>query len=90
MGFIHIPVYFSDSDEDEEKMANLGLKANTTKGELVINTALICAYNVMDDGGLMIRLSNGDCVSTSVDIEYFENILSEMEIILDIPKLSPN
>jgi hypothetical protein len=92
MPFIKIPVVFTDSEEDIEKMENLGLKPKITEtdGEISVNTNHICAYNEMDTGETMIRLSNGDCISIPLEIEDFEEILGQVESIIEIPMVSPN
>jgi hypothetical protein len=89
MAFLRIPVYFTDSEEDLERLENLGLEPKTTEGEIVINTKLICAYNEMDNGSTMVRLANGDCVEVPIDLETFEDILQETESIFDL-ELSKN
>jgi hypothetical protein len=88
--FLRFPVYFSDSEEDIEKLENLGLKPKTTEGEICINTQMICAYNEMDNGNTMARLANGDCVEVPIDIDSFEDVLGQAEGILDLAEISPN
>jgi hypothetical protein len=90
MAFLNFPVYFTDSDEDAEKLENLGLKPTTTEGEIVINTNMICAYNEMDNGMVMVRLANGDCVEAPIDIDTFEEVLSQVEHIIDLKQISQN
>jgi len=89
MPFLRFPVYFSD-EEDEEKMQNLGLDPDKKEGEIVINTHLICAYNEMDNGLVMVRLANGDCVEVPIDIDTFEEVLSATESVFNLSEFSQN
>jgi len=88
MSFLRIPVYFVEGDE--EKAENLGLDPEMKEGEIVINTKLLCGYNKMDNGNTMLRLANGDCVEAPIDIDVFEDILSEVDSIYELPAVSPN
>lgn len=88
MPFIRIPVLFAD--DEEEKKENLGIKAESSKGVIIINTHLICAYNEMDNGNTMARLANGDCIEAPMNIDEFEYLLSETEMILNLSDVFEN
>lgn len=88
MSFLRIPVYFVEGDE--EKAENLGLDPEKKEGIIVINTKLLCGYNPMDNGNVLLRMANGDCIEASIDIDTFEDTLDEVDSIFELPSLSPN
>lgn len=82
MAYLKFPIYFCE--DDFEKKENLGLKVEHTQGEICINTQMICAYNAMDNGNVLVRSANGDCYEIPMDIESFENLLAEVDSIFDL------
>lgn len=89
MAFIKVPVLFS-SDDDVEKLENLGLSPETEKGEIVLNTALLCAYNAMDNGNVMARMANGDCVEIPLRVGDFESVLDKVDSIVAFSDIGIN
>jgi hypothetical protein len=83
MAFLSFPIYFIESDFEEEKI-NLGFKPTRTKGQVNINTFQICAYNSNDNGNTMARMSNGDVFEIPITIDGFESILSKTEVLIDL------
>lgn len=83
MAMLKFPVYLID-EEEEEKKENLGIKTEPPIGDIVINTNTICLYRKLDNGNVFCELANGDNVEIPVDIETFEDILSEAEMIINL------
>lgn len=82
MAFLKFPVFFCD--DDLEKKENLGLKTETTQGEICINTQMLCAYNEMDNGNTLARMASGECYEIPMDIDTFEDLLAEVDSIFDL------
>ena len=90
MAYIKFPIIFA-KDEDE-KWESLGLtppKGNKEEpGEMYINTLQICGFNEMDNGDVLVRMSNGECYQLPVDIEEFADIV--VDLIVEFPLVSEN
>ena len=84
MPFIKFNVIFTE--DDYEKKESLGLKATTEKGEININTNMVCAYNKMDNGHVLVRMASGECYELPVDIDFYNKIIEDSEVILEIEK----
>lgn len=89
MAFLKVPVLFC-SEDDAEKLENLGLDPEGEEGEIVINTALLCAYNEMTNKHTMARMANGDCVEIPLDIDKFEGVLDKVESIVTLANMGIN
>lgn len=91
MAYLKFPIMFTDdTDEDEEKLHNLGLKNNQYEGTININTNMICAYNEMSNKNTLVRMANGDAYEVPLKEEDFEALLEEIENIIDLATLVSN
>lgn len=91
MAYIKFPILFA-KDEDE-KWESMGIKPKNSEddmnpGEIYINTLQICAFNEMDNGDVLVRMSNGECYQLPVDIEEFADIV--VDLIVEFPLVSNN
>lgn len=84
MAYLSFPMNFAE--ENSEQKEDLGFKPTTVKGIIVINTRMICAYNEMDSGNTLVRMSNGDAHDLPIKITKFEKLLAQTETILDLVK----
>lgn len=85
MGFIAVPFDFCEDDwEDKEDM---GIPAKKIRGIMVINTQHIIAYNEMDSGNIRVKMSNAEDYEIPLDIDDFEDLLSQIDMIYDLTKL---
>lgn len=85
MAYLKFPIYFIE--DDFEKKENLGLKAEKTEGEISINTQMICAYNAMDNGNVLVRMASGECYEIPLDIDSFENLLADVDSLIDLKEI---
>jgi len=82
---LELTVYFCPDDFDPESADNLGTPMERTKGQLVINTDHLVAFNINDDSGFtMIRMSNGEVYEALIKYESFKNIMEGEAIAKDM------
>jgi competence transcription factor ComK len=87
--FISVPVLYYPDGFDPERDEDLGIKTEVElkQGTMDINTAHICAFNEMDNGNTLLRLTNGDVVESLILYPSFKDLIDKvehtMEIILD-------
>lgn len=90
MPYLKFPIIFA-KDEDE-KYLSMGITPPKGKepepDDIYINTACICAFNEMDNGNVLVRMSNGEAYEMPIDIEDFNDILNDL--IVELPMLSTN
>ena len=75
---IELTVYWFPDNYDPEEYQDMGKEPEMTKGIIIINTNHVVAYNPHEDGGTMVRLTNGENFKTTYPFEDFnETMLSE-------------
>ena len=83
MVMLKFPVYMIDEEEEESKK-NLKIETEPAIGEITLNTNTICVYRENDNGNTFCELANGNTVEIPLDIETFEDIIGECEMIINL------
>ena len=89
MGFIQIPTLW-ETDEDADRCENLKTEVKQEMGYITINTRLICAYNSMDNGNTMVRMSNGQDFEVPIKEDEFADLLNTVESVCSLSDIHEN
>ena len=81
---IELNVYWWPDDYDYEEDKALRKKPKLTKGKLVISSNHIVAYNPHDEGGTMIRLTNGENFHTTYPYDKFNDLMMSEQVTNDM------
>lgn len=84
--FIELPVLYYPDGFDPERDEDLGIKTEVElkKGIMNVNSNHICAYNEMDNGNTILRLTNGDVVESLVVYKSFKELMEKIECTMDL------
>ena len=90
MAFLRFIVTMYD-EESIEKSEILNKEPEGFDQEIRINTTAISSFMPTRDGvGTVIRLNTGDVVTCPLNIDSFEDIISECETIVDLSEVCEN
>jgi hypothetical protein len=84
--FVNIPVLYLPDGYDPERDDDLGIKTEVElkQGYMNINSIHICAYNEMDNGNTLVRLSNGDVVESPILYKSFTGLIDKIESRMEL------
>jgi hypothetical protein len=91
--FLELPVLYWPDGYDPEEAENLygkDVEVELKAGTMDINTAHICAYNEMDNGNTLLRLSNGDVIECPIEYQSFKENLAKTECLVSIMTSNDN
>jgi competence transcription factor ComK len=82
--WIEIPCLYYPDDYDPEQSDILKTKVKLIPGFLTINHEQICSYNKMDNGHVLIHMTNGDLIESPVKINSFRDVIGEIEARMEL------
>jgi competence transcription factor ComK len=82
--WIQLSVLFYPDDYDPNDEFTFKTKVKLKPGTMTINHNQICSFHEMDNGNIMIHMSNGDFIQSPVKLSSFADVIEKNESKMDL------